>query len=400
MKQYGMTVILCVFMVLAVGCSGTTPENVDSPTSGNQASTAELDTKLETFGKSMETQFKTNPETAIEPYIDTKEVFRVIKSNPVYRNLSLKDTNYLEQKLSNTAYKDDMKKEFAAHMAGTVFAYSGIVRQGQKTGVVFRLENAAGEIDYWVITCTVDNDEVVPSSLYIATIGGDYNAFLAETILEHFLATPGFVSRLAGKTGDELKKKLEIVGRMGKALNAEKFEQMISIYETEKGEKYKYLPLDLLYLRALQAHDAKIADADLKPQTDKAEKAVKTIKTYKPDFIGGELFLVERYIAMQDVDKGKETLLQLRAKVGEDAHLDYYEGLLFLRSNPGNAMALFKSAGRKGLRSRQYLLAYYSLMKKTPGSSEAAMAKIVETGTSLYGPTFKQLANKGASSSK
>ncbi|MDO5565646.1 MAG: hypothetical protein Q4G59_03240 [Planctomycetia bacterium] len=401
MKQYGMSVILCVFMILIVGCSGTTPETKAPSANEEQASSPELDAKLAAFGKTFETSFKADLGTAIDRYIDTQEVLRSIKSNPVYRNLSMKDSNYLGQKLTNTAYKDELKKEFATIAAGITLTYSGIVRQGQKSSVVFRLENEDEDIDYWVITCAVSAEgEVTPDSLYIATVGGNYNDYLARTLLDHFLASPGFVSRLTGKTNNELKKKLEIVGRMGKAMKAGNFDQAISIYETEGSDKYKYLPLDLLYLRVLRAHDANITDAQLKSETDKAENAVKTIKSYKPDFIGGELFLVERYIAMQDVDKGKATLLQLRSKVGEDAYLDYFEGLLYLRSNPNNAMSLFKSAGRKGLRSRAYLVAYYSLMKKTPGTSEAAMDKILETGTSLYGPTFKQMAVKNATSGK
>lgn len=389
MMRYGMSVILCTFMILVAGCSGTTPENPGVSEDG-QFFPPELNAKLETLGKAFESGYKTDPGSVIDRYINTSEISSVIKSNPVYRNFSIKDSKYLEQKLSSPEINKELQKDFATQSDGVDFSYSGTVRDGKKAGIVMRSENTKGDIDYWILYYSVQGNEVTPQGVYIATVGGSYNEYVAGTMIERLMGSPGFVARLTGKTGDELKKKLEIVGRMGTAIKTGKINQAIEIYEKEESGKYKYLPLDLLYLRALRTHDANIPDSELKPQTEKAEKAVATIKAYKPDYIAGDLFLTERYIAMQDVEKGKATLKELRTKLGSDAHLDYLEGSLYLSGNPENAMSLYKSAGRKGLRSRAYLLAYYSLMKKTPGTSEAAAEKIVEAGTKLYGPTFKQ----------
>ena len=265
--------------------------------------------------------------------------------------------------------------------------YSGVHRADGYANAVMRMELSEGGVNYWLIRCTKKGSEIVPSDLYIVTNGGTSNELLAGTMTDLLELLPGVLNKSDKKLND----RIAIMGKVSAAVKAKQFDTAVKIYENGNCSNYKMFAMDLVYLQALQQKIAAQADNidEALKISDKMQKTVESINSYKPGYFGGSLFLLDAYIAQKNNEKTMQTIDILRKSIGPDPYLDFFEGNFYVTCGDNEkALTCFKTAGRKGLRSPFYLASYYIIMKKTPGYSEVAAQKIKDTGMELYGSAF------------
>lgn len=393
-KLFSLAALLCFFAFFTSGCFDSGQKGSSSSKNNGSVSTPTEEeipnAKVEAIGKKLESDFKTNPANVTIQFIDSQKIFDIVKKSPNFNKLSRKDKNDMEKVFTQENQREQMAAQMATQLKGATLSYSGVHRADGYVNAVMRMEPAEGGINYWLVRCVKKGSDVVAEDLYIATNGGTSNELIAGTMTDLLELLPG----LLNKSDKKFNNRIALMGKMSTAIKTKQFASAMKTYEDGHCENYKMFSMDLVYLQALQQKIANIdgTSAEASQISDKMQKTVESISSYKPGYFGGNIFLIDAYITQKNDEKIKQTLENLRKALGPDSYLDFLEGnSYFISGEKEKALACFKTAGRKGLRSIHYLVSYYLVMKNTPGSSEVAMQKIKETGTELYGSKFSDL---------
>ncbi len=167
----------------------------------------------------------------------------------------------------------------------------------------------------------------------------------------------------------------------------------IALYERKNFAALQIFRVDRVYLTALS--DEAFYETQPEKTKELAQKIAATserLKARAPNGVGVELSLANSHFAGVSREDALEAVARLRRVVGDDAYFDYIEGVLYVQSDPEKTLELFRKAGRKGLRSIDYLTNYYLWMKSRPDANEAATRKIYETGVAEHGEVFEREA--------
>ncbi len=384
-------VVLLLLLVL-VGCSGEGPDSevTNDAVSGSVESVI-TDEQVQAIGKEIEAGFKNNPVETYLKFFDLKKVLDDIKNSPQLKNISGKDMADIEETLKSQKYLDNIKQACSQAISNSNLTFVCVKRDGQYINAVMRLEPLSGGVNYWLVRCVEKNGVTVADDLYLPVTGGTLNNIMATSIINILQNMPGFFERLLGNKGN-MDKMIELNRDMNKAYLSNQTNRTITLYEAANGVQYKCFSLDFLYILALQKKlsSPNIKDEELYLVVDKIEKTISAIKSYSPEYIGGDLLMIDVYTIKGDAEKVTSSINVLRNIVGDDSYLDFLEGMAYKNQDPDKSIQCFKTAGKKGLRSKLYLQAYYLTMEEMPNSSKKAMQKIMDTGIELYGPDFKK----------
>ncbi|MDO5565673.1 MAG: hypothetical protein Q4G59_03375 [Planctomycetia bacterium] len=349
-----------------------------------------VDRQANDFGKKVAKDFEADKTKTIISLLNLEKAVEDLLNKECYKNVSKRDKTECTKLVAMV--KDKLIEMFSKGMTEMKMEYVGIRKSLRgHDWMVFRLSSQVGDLSYWMVSYTSDENKSFRSGKLFIPAAGDYAEGLMlppfVKLLDTKAGIPNTTYSIPASQGESLTKAL--INGDGKTI--------VKFFDEHPEHLWKNKVYDGNYVNALQMTYAEDPNEEL---GKKLKIAVEQFRKHYPDNILPDISLLSLFL-----DKGDEEesimgcLNHIREAVIDDPLLWWFESMFSaVHGNFDKALSCAKKAGEKGysdIEAYKLLLELFKQKNASPEKIKAMEDIIDKLDRSGIGNAKPEFSSKG-----